>query len=619
MAIKERQPKKTKELSTIKGVPVKVETPKQQLDSLTFLSLAALDIGLKVRSKPTGFKDGAMINRGGVLSVTAQRIGALKEGGKTPILSQEDAMYEINQESRARANRRGKGQMEKKMRRLMRSIMAGKPPSPTSRRNYFSFGKGKSTEDAIQLAKDAKKLLESAGFNVLHKPGTRGIHIVGFAKNAGSTVASLQKYVRKKAMLEVAKLRKAQKSDEQSKREKLLAKRKTVTDKLMEGESKGYVARPDAEFDEMFSPDKLSKLSAEKASERILQIIYDPMITDIRRDTLHYLLGRKDVVETLRTYPPFIMFIDKEYKQYISFLKGEKKGAVAMRTPGRNYLADLRARHREERKRQGKAPVQPWNAVMENTQHLMEGKKAVFIRSSYSSAAQTIATVEQMFPGRSISYERSPESVLSGGGHWTITVAARGKRAPPNIRWFQENFGNQMRQGIASKDRRFMAAVRDALAGRTATVDFTNRTVPRWMSGMRDRKKSTQSTLVFKEEYWAKLQSKGIAVSKIIRGTPVYASERDRKKGREPKYYTFKFTLSGEKFSKQMEIARADVKKKFGPKLKEVTFKPRTAIARGKKPPLEERVAEKISAMRKEQEKRLAAMRAKKKKTTKKA
>jgi hypothetical protein len=587
MAITRAKPKEEEKTSSrMEATPVKTAlTDRQQLDYLTYLSLAALDIGLE-----TGFTDGPMRDRGGVLSVTAQRIGAVKEDGKSPILKQEDAMYEVNYEAKSRTKRKGKGQMEHKMRRLMRSFVAEKPPSPGSRANYFSFGKGKSTEEAIRLAKEAKAILEAAGFEVLHKSGTRGIHIVGFAKDAGSTVAGLQKYVRKKAMQEVAAIKREQQKGETAEREKLLAERKKVTEELMKGEGKGYVPRPDTGFDEMFSPDKLARLSAEDASERILRIIFDPMIDDIRRDTLTYLLGRKDVVETLRTYPPFILFTNPEYKSYVTFLKGEKRGAVALRTPGRDYLNDLRVRQEKERQRHGRASVRPWDPVMENTQRLMDGKKAVFIRSSYSSAAQTIAQLEHMYPGRSVSYERSPEEILVGGGHWTITVAPRGERATPNIRWFQENFGNQMRQGAAQRDRRFTNAVRDSLAGGTATVDFTNQNVPRWMSGMLDRKKSTQSSLVLKEEYWSLLQSKGIAVPKIIRGTPVYANERDRKKGRNVQYYTFSFILSGEKFGKQMEIARADVKKKYGPKLeKDIKFgEPATAVARRKRPAADE-------------------------------
>ncbi|MCP4647419.1 MAG: hypothetical protein GY852_06745 [bacterium] len=567
------------------GVPVKTElTKQQQLDYLTYLSLAALDVGLE-----TGFKDGPMRDRGGVLSVTAQRIGAVKEGGKTPILKQEDAMYEVNYEAKSRAKRKGKGQMERKMRRLMRLLMAGKPPSPTSRRNYFSFGKGKSTEEAIALAKQAKAILEKAGFEVIHKSGTRGIHIVGFAKNAGSTVTSLQKYVRKKAMQEVAALRKRQHKGKATEREALMAKRVKVTKELFQdlesGKKVAYQSPPDPKFDADFRQ-KLKEMKPEQAAERILTIIAKPMTQDFDQYELQFLLKRKEVVETLNSYYPFTLFSPQEYRSYVSFMKGERRGRTATRRTGKEHK-ELLVYHKKERGRRGLGPVRPWDAIMENTQRLMDGKKAVFIRSSYSSAAQTIAELERLFPGRSVSYERSPESVVSGGGHWTITVAARGKRATPNIRWFQDNFGNQMRQGAASKDRRFTHAVRDSLAGGTSTVGFTNQNVPRWMSGMLDKKKSTQRTLVLKEEYWSKLQSKGIAVPKVIRGTPVYASERDKKKGREPQYYTFEFTLSGEKFSKHMEIARADVKKKYGPGRK---GRPEsgTAVARRKKRPAAE-------------------------------
>ncbi len=600
MAIKELKREKELKLSTMEGIPVKTETPKQQLDYLTYLSLAALDIGLK----PTGFTDGALRDKGGVLSVTAQRIGALREDGKTPILSQEDAMYEINYESRARANRRGKGQMEKKMRVLMRSIMAGNAPSPNSRKNYFSFGKGKSTEDAIKLAKEAKAILEAAGFEVLHKSGTRGIHIVGFAQDAGSTVAGLQKYVRKKAMEEVAAYKKRQQIGETSEREALMAKRRETMKELFldveAGEKIVYKSPPDPRFDEDFRQ-KLKEMLPEDASERILTIVAKPMTQDFDQYELQFLLKRQDVVETLHSYYPFVLFTDQEYKSYVSFMKSEKRGAVAMRTPGRNYLEDLRARQR-----QGKAPVQPWNAIMENTQRLAEGKKAVFIRSSYASAAQTIAQLEHMYPGRSVSWERSAESVLAGGGHWTITVAPRGEMAPTNLGWFQQNFANQMRQGLAEKDSRFRLAVRDSLDGGRAVVDFTNESVPRWMSSMLDRKKSTPKTLVLKEEYWSKLGSKGIAVPKVIRGTPVYASERDKKKGKPPQYYTFEFTLSGEKFSKEMKLARKEAEQKYGPKLKkDIKFgESATEFARGKKLPPEGSVAKRLSAMKEDLEKK---------------
>ena|GEM_PF-3986045 len=615
MGVRPKELKREKELklSKMEGVPVKTESPKQQLDYLTSLSLAALDIGLE-----TGFTDGPMRDRGGVLSVTAQRIGAVKEDSAAPILKQSDAMYEVNYEAQARAKRRGKGQMEKKMRRLMRSIMMGKAPSPKSRKNYFSFGKGKSTEEAIRLAKQAKAILEAAGFEVVHKPGTRGIHIVGFSKDAGSTVAGLQKYVRKKAMQEVAAYKKRQQIGETSERAKLMAERRRVTKELfqdLESRKKiAYKSPPDPRFNEEFRQ-KLKEMDPEQASERILTIIAKPMTQDFDQYELQFLLKRKEVVETLQSYYPFVLFTPQEYKNYVSFMKSEKRGAVAMRTPGRDYLKDLRARQRK-----GRGPVQPWNAIMENTKRLAEGKKAVFIRSSYSSAAQTIAQLERMYPGRSVSYERSPESILAGGGHWTISVAPRGEKAPTNLGWFQQNFANQMRQGLAEKDSRLRLAVRDSLDGGRAVVDFTNESVPRWMSSMLDRKKSTPKTLVLKEEYWSKLGSKGIAVPKVIRGTPVYASERDRKKGKPPKYYTFKFILSGEKFSKEMELARAEVKKKYGPKLKkDINFgEPATAVARGKKRKPEKPVAERIAAVREKQEK-LLAEREKKKKKRKKA
>lgn len=593
-------PRKEAEVRRVEGVPVRTESNQMQLDYLTYLTLASLDIGLE-----TGFKDGPMRDRGGKLSDTAIRIGNVREDSKTPIINQEDAMQEVTFEAESRASRRGKGQMEKKMRGLMRALMAGNAPSAKSRKNYFSFGKGRPTSEAIELAKQAKEILESAGFEVVHKPGTRGIHIVGFSKDAGNTVAGLQKYVRKKAMEEVAAIRKAQKSEEQREREALMAERKTVTDELMKMEGGGYKSRPDAEFDSMFSPDELSNLSPEDACERILRILYDPMIDEIRMDTLTYLMKRDDVAETLHTYPPFTLFTDKEFRQYVQFLRGEKRGAVAMRTPGRNYLMDLRARHRK-----GREPVQPWDPILDNALRLQEGRKAIFIRSSYSSAAETIAKIEQMYPDRAISWERSPESMLAGGGHWTITVEAKGKEAPTNLEWLRANFGVQMAQADASRDARFIRAVGEAINGRRASVDFTNESVPRWMRGMLDRKMSTPDSLVLKNEYWAKLQAKGIDVPKVLRGMPVYESERDREKGKV-QYYRFKFTLSGEKFSKQLELARADARKG---ELKEATFEPGTEVARGSRRPLKERVAERIAAMKKEQEERLAARKGKKKK-----
>lgn len=608
---KELKPKETETKKPRKGEAVYVKTdltPQQQLDYLTHLSLAALDIGLE-----TGFKDGPMRDKGGALSITAKRIGAMKDNGKTPIMKQSDAMYEVDFEAGLRAKRRGKGQMEKKMRRLMRSIMAGKAPSPTSRRNYFSFGKGKSTAEAILLAKEAKKILESAGFEVLHKPGTRGIHIVGFAKNAGSTVASLQKYVRKKAMQEVAAYKKRQQIGGTAEREAIMAKRRKTMKELFQavesGETVAYQHPPDPKFDEEFRQ-KLKEKDPEEAAERILTIIAKPMTQDFDQYELQFLLKRKDVVETLHFYYPFVLFTNQEYKSYVSFMKGEKRGAVAIRTPGRKYYKDIRARQR-----QGRGPVKPWNAIMENTKRLAEGKKAVFIRSSYDSAVQTIAELERMFPGRSVFYERSPESILAGGGIWTITVAARGKKAPPTVKWYQKSFKDQIRLAAISKDKSFRLAVIDALAGgRSKPVEFNNQTVPRWMSSMIDRKKSTQNTLVLKEEYWRKFESKGISVLKVIRGTPVYKTDRDKKKG-NVWYHSFEFTLSGEKFAKQLKLARAKVEEKYGPKLKEVTFESKTEVAQ-RKPPLKKRVAERISAMRKEQKERFA-MRAKKKKGSK--
>ena len=619
MAITRAKPKKEEEKSSkMEATPVKTAlTERQQLDYLTYLSLAALDIGLEIvdqggKKRKTGFTDGALLDKGGVLSDTAKRIGAVKEDSKAPILSQEDAMYEINSESRARAKRRGKGQMEKKMRRLMRSFMSGHPPAPGSRANYFSFGKGKSTEEAIRLAKQAKAILEAAGFEVLHKPGTRGIHIVGFSKDTGSTVAGLQKYVRKKAMEEVAAYKKRQQIGETSEREALMAKRREDMKDLFKAvesrEKVVYKSPPDPRFDEEFRQE-LREKDPEDAAERILTIVAKPMTQDFDQYELQFLLKRKDVVETLHFYYPFMLFTDQEYKSYVSFMKSEKRGAVAIRTPGRNYLEDLRARQR-----QGRGSVQPWNAIMENTQRLAEGKKAVFIRSSYASAAQTIAQLEHMYPGRSVSWERSPEEIIAGGGHWTITVAARGKTAPLNETWYQKSFKDQIRLDRLDKGEvplsRFRNAVDNALAGGKATLELSSegrwKNVPRWLSSMMDPGKSTQSTLVLKNEYWAKLQSKGIDVPRVIRGTPVYASEKDKKKGKPPRYYTFKFALSGEKFSKNLKLAREKAKAKYGPKLKkEIKFgEPATEFARGKKLPPEGSVAKRLSAMKKDLKKK---------------
>ena len=534
----------------------------QEPNKMAYLAANLIDMEL-------GFKAGIIIRptrEGGGYSDIFETLGSTLTGiemdnPKTPERSIELLMRETHARKYGR-RKQGSDQLRKLITlfdKLSRGEKVGR------RDSYFHF-RGKNAPDK---AATAAALFKELGFQVKYETGKNGFSITGLPKDLKKGYASMRDMFLSKIKSRYEKLHKTPE--------------RLDSDQLVQEDKKprrsGMTEAEKKQFEEDFWEDPRT-LAPENGAKRILEIISKSMVSGIETEYLGILVHRKDVVETLQSYlpptgkNPFLLFTPQEYRAYISFLRGERRGRTATRRTGKEH-EELLAYHR---KRGGETP-RPWDAIMENTQRLMEGKKAVFIRSSYSSAAQTIATVEQMFPGRSVSYERSPESVVSGGGHWTITVAARGKRATPNIRWFQDNFGNQMRQGAASKDRRFTHAVRDSLAGGTSTVGFTNQNVPRWMSGMLDRKKSTQRTLVLKEEFWTKLQSKGIDVKRVIRGTPVYASERDKKKGREPKYYTFKLTLSGEKFSKHVEIARADVKKKYGPGRKGKR-KPATAVAR---------------------------------------
>lgn len=595
---KKESQKKKPEMET---TPTRVEDESQQLEQLLYLVANTMDAKLD-----HGFSGGIMLKKGGGYSDYAFMLGiGLVEGSTTD----ERAVETLVERTKAEKKRTA---ALKKMRKLFRKLSEGKRTTRSER--YFSFrNKAK--------AKAAEELLESYGFTVKRKKGSKGFEITGLPEDMGRTLKKMRKEVVKIAEEAYLHNEDAGRAAKQRMREETM---KDLYLDLERTELASKRARRAKDYRRITTPPEEEKEGEEYSKEGIAKIdVYDACWeienylfeshspSNLERLRIAQLLQRKDVAKELRHYGTFDLFTDEEFKAVVSSLKGGR-GVARTRIQG-TELAELRARR--AKKRGSASPLaKPWKPVTElekeNIRAIEQGQEAHFVRNSYESAAQTIAELEQRYPRRAVTWKHTPE--FRGGkdrGEWTITVEEPGVKGPSNRDWLLSAFPRE------SKDPKFYSTVSKSLRGEEATISFTSDSIPRWMSTALDTGKSKKELLVFRDTFRRKLASKGIIIPKELKGKRKSRIEG----GRRVYYYSFTLPFSGKDFGGKLEVARADARERRIPRLKEVTFGGSTAVAQGARRPLKERVAEKIAAMRKEEEARLAKRTKKKGKKEKKA
>ncbi|MBD3397632.1 hypothetical protein GF412_00675 [Candidatus Micrarchaeota archaeon] len=590
-----KKQKAEKKKTEMESTPTRVEDETQQLEQLLYLLANAMDAKLD-----RGFSGGVMLKKGGGHSDYAFMLGiGLVEGSTTDERAIETLVEHTKTEKKRTA-------ALKKMRKLFKKLSEGRRTTRPER--YISF------RNAAK-AKAAEELLESYGFAVRRKKGAKGFEITGLPKDAGKALKKVKKDVLKRAEQAYLQNEDAGRAAKQRMREKTM---KELYLDLERTELASKRARRAKDYRKITMPPKEEKEGEEYSKEGIAKIdVYDACWeienhlfekhtpSSLERLRIAQLLQRKDVLKELRHYGAFDLFTNEEFKAVVSSLKGGR-GLARTKIKGTEF-AELRARRAKGR--EGASPLaKPWKPVTEleeeSIKALEKGQKASFVRNSYESAAQTIAELEQRYPRRAVTWKHTPE--FRGGkdrGEWIITVEKPGTKPPSAREWILSTFPREAR------NRDFYSAVTKSIRGEEAAITFTSESIPRWMSTALDAGKSKKELLVFRDTFRRKLASKGIIIPKELKGKRKSRIEG----GRRVYYYSFTLPFSGKDFGGKLEVARADAKKRRIPRLKEVTFGEGNAVARRSGRPLEKRVAEKIAAMRKEEEARLAS-RGKKKK-----
>lgn len=343
------------------------------------------------------------------------------------------------------------------------------------------------------------------------------------------------------------------------------------------------------------SEEQLMKLDP-KSAAWFIRIVHDTASPSRGLlESMRFLLNeRPDVVQivnelrTMQPYDrmlrPFSALSKEEYVSLIKSMRDETPLGKATLKPTGNELADLRAYEAQRRGGPSKpeiAAATPWEIPKNFLNQLAKGDQVLFYTfPSAERYAEARASVETLFPGRSITVEHTPEFDRGRDmGEWVMKVQKKGAEVDEGaavagtIRWKTEQADPSEKPSLQTNPfKRTIGGKTEYVSPADAIADAVNNystyttkfaisvsdpsSVPDWFMSLVMGKNMAEVKI--KDPLRQALLEKGVSINVEIVGTSTKIDG-----GREVvSGYTYRVTISGENVRKPLEVARNEARSK---------------------------------------------------------